>query len=388
LRRAKAYGGPVIVHTLTRKGLGYAPAENDAADHLHGVGVIDPETGKAMATAGPTWTGIFADEVVTAARERPDIVAVTAAMMNPVGLTKFAHEFPDRVYDVGIAEQHAVTSAAGMAFAGLHPVVAIYATFMNRAYDQLLMDVALHSAAVTFVLDRSGVTGEDGASHNGMWDLSVLSTVPGLRIAAPRDGARVRELFREAIAIDGPTVVRFPRGALPADIPAVTSASVPGSIDVLQNEGQPDVLVVAVGSMATCALDVARRLVDQVGVAVVDPRWVLPIDPALVELAKQYRLAVTIEDNLRVGGFGNALACALQDARVTTPVSIHGLPQQFLDHGKRAEVLTKYGLSAQDVARRVVEQISALNPDLGAMGQDAREDLAEHAPLNDPPHQP
>jgi 1-deoxy-D-xylulose-5-phosphate synthase len=389
LRRAKAYGGPVIVHTLTRKGLGYAPAENDAADHLHGVGVIDPETGKAMATAGPTWTGIFADEVVTAARERPDIVAVTAAMMNPVGLTKFAHEFPDRVYDVGIAEQHAVTSAAGMAFAGLHPVVAIYATFMNRAYDQLLMDVALHSAAVTFVLDRSGVTGEDGASHNGMWDLSVLSTVPGLRIAAPRDGARVRELFREAIAIDGPTVVRFPRGALPADIPAVTAASVPGSIDVLQNEGQPDVLVVAVGSMATCALDVAGRLVDQgVGVAVVDPRWVLPIDPALVELAKQYRLAVTIEDNLRVGGVGNALACALQDARVTTPVSIHGLPQQFLDHGKRAEVLTKYGLSAQDVARRVVEQISALNPDLGAMGQDAREDLAEHAPLNDPPNQP
>jgi 1-deoxy-D-xylulose-5-phosphate synthase len=361
LRRAKAFGGPVIVHALTHKGLGFAPAENDDADRFHGVGIIDPETGRALADSGPTWTGVFADEAVAVGRERPDVVAITAAMMQPVGLGPFAAEFPDRVYDVGIAEQHAATSAAGLAFAGLHPVVAVYATFLNRAYDQVLLDVALHRAPVTFVLDRAGVTGDDGASHNGMWDLSVFATVPGLRIAAPRDGDQLRALFREAVAVDdGPTLVRFPKGSLPDAVPAVDSA---GPVDVLHRAGEPDVLVIAVGAMATCALEVAERLGDQgIGVTVVDPRWVLPVDPALVDLAGAFRLVVTLEDNLRAGGVGAAVLTALQDARVSTPVTIIGLPHRFLEHAKRSDVLAETGLSAQQIARDVVERVSGLTP--------------------------
>ncbi len=303
LRRAKAFRGPVIVHALTRKGLGYAPAENDDADRFHGVGVIDPETGRSVADAVPTWTGVFADAIVEAGHQRDDIVAITAAMLQPVGLRAFAEEFPERVYDVGIAEQHAVTSAAGLAFGGMHPVVAVYATFMNRAYDQVLLDVALHKAPVTFVLDRAGVTGDDGASHNGMWDLSIFQTVPGLQIAAPRDGQRLRELFAEAIAVDdGPTLVRYPKGALPDEVEALEQV---GRTDVLHRSGDNDVLIVAVGAMVACALEVAERLGDQgIGVTVVDPRWVRPVSPDLVSLASDFRLVVTIEDNLRVGGVG------------------------------------------------------------------------------------
>ncbi|HEX5016814.1 MAG TPA: 1-deoxy-D-xylulose-5-phosphate synthase [Actinomycetes bacterium] len=361
LRRAKAFRGPVIVHALTRKGLGYAPAENDDADRLHGVGVIDPETGRAVAASGPTWTSVFADELVKAGETRPDVVAITAAMLQPVGLQPFAQRFPNRVYDVGIAEQHAVTSAAGLAFGGLHPVVAVYATFMNRAYDQVLLDVAMHRAPVTFVLDRAGVTGEDGASHNGMWDLSVFSTVPGLQIAAPRDGERLRELFEEALAVDdGPTLVRFPKGALPEDVEAVERV---GSVDVLRRTGASDVLVVAVGPMASCALDVAERLDDQgIGVTVVDPRWVLPVGDDVVELARGFRLVVTIEDNLRVAGFGSAVLEKLQDAEVTTPVHVVGLPHRFLEHAKRPQVLEEVGLTAQQIAREVVGRVSGLSP--------------------------
>ena len=361
LRRARAFRGPVIVHALTRKGLGYAPAENDDDDRLHAVGVVDPETGRAVAASGPTWTSVFADELVKAGHERADVVAITAAMMQPVGLGPFAEAFPDRVHDVGIAEQHAVTSAAGLAFGGMHPVVAVYATFMNRAYDQLLLDVALHRAPVTFVLDRAGVTGEDGASHNGMWDLSVFSTVPGLRIAAPRDGDQLRALFAESLAIDdGPSMVRYPKGALPRPIDAIERID---GLDVLRRTGTPDVLIAAVGPMALCALDVAERLDDQgIGVTVVDPRWVLPVSDSLVRLGKNYRLVVTIEDNLRVAGFGAATLEALQDAEVTTPVHVVGLPQRFLEHAKRAEVLAEVGLTAQQVARDVVERVSGLSP--------------------------
>jgi 1-deoxy-D-xylulose-5-phosphate synthase len=361
LRRARAFRGPVIVHALTRKGLGYAPAENDDADRFHGVGVIDPETGRALAQSGPSWTGVFSDEVVALGHERDDIVAITAAMMQPVGLGAFAEAFPERVFDVGIAEQHAATSAAGLAFTGLHPVVAVYATFLNRAYDQVLLDVALHRAPVTFVLDRAGVTGDDGPSHNGMWDLSVFSTVPGLRVAAPRDGDQLRTLLREAVAVDdGPTLVRFPKGALPAPVAAIDSV---GPVDVLHRAGEQDVLIVAVGAMVGCALEVAERLGDQgIGVTVVDPRWVLPVDPAVVGLARSYRLVVTVEDNLRVGGVGSAVLTALQDAQVDTPVSIVGLPLRFLEHAKRAEVLAELGLTAQQVARDVVERVSGLTP--------------------------
>jgi 1-deoxy-D-xylulose-5-phosphate synthase len=361
LRRAKAFRGPVIVHALTRKGLGYAPAENDDADRLHGVGVIDPETGRAVAASGPTWTSVFADELVKVGNTRADVVAITAAMLKPVGLQPFAEQFPNRVYDVGIAEQHAVTSAAGLAFGGMHPVVAVYATFLNRAYDQVLMDVALHRAPVTFVLDRAGVTGDDGASHNGMWDLSVFSTVPGLQIAAPRDGEQLRQTFSEAIAVDdGPTLLRFPKGALPETIPAIERT---GSVDVLRRTGASDVLVVAVGPMAACALDVAERLDDQgIGVVVVDPRWVLPVSFDVVEMARECRLVVTIEDNVRVAGFGAAVVESLQDAEVATPVHVVGLPLRFLEHAKRGQVLEEAGLTAQQIARDVVERVTGLAP--------------------------
>ncbi len=360
LRRAKAFRGPVIVHALTRKGLGYAPAENDDADRFHGVGVIDPETGRAITASGPTWTGVFSEAIVTAAQQRDDIVAITAAMLQPVGLGPFAEAFPDRVFDVGIAEQHAVTSAAGLAFGGMHPVVAVYATFMNRAYDQVLLDVALHNAAVTFVLDRAGITGDDGASHNGMWDLSIFQTVPGLQIAVPRDGLRLRELFAEAIAVDdAPTLLRYPKGALPADVEAVDQV---GTTDVLHRSGASDVLIVAVGAMVGCALEVADRLDDQgIGVTVVDPRWVKPVSPDLISLTAGFRLVVTLEDNLRVGGVGATITEEMQDAEVSTPVHIVGIPQEFLEHAKRADLLEAKGLTAQHVARAVVERVSGLS---------------------------
>ena len=360
LRRAQGYGGPVIVHVLTHKGLGYAPAENDEADQFHAVGVIDPETGQPLAPSGTSWGAVFADEMVAVGAQRPDVVGITAAMLQPVGLDGFARAYPDRVFDVGIAEQHAVTSAAGMAYGGLHPVVAVYSTFLNRAFDQVLMDVALHHAGVTFVLDRAGVTGDDGPSHNGMWDVSILQVVPGLRLAEPRDSATLREELREALTVaDAPTVLRFPKGAVPDDIPAVTRI---GGVDVLRRSGQPDVLLVAVGSMAGTGLEVAARLTAQgIGCQVVDPRWVKPVDPELVAMVAAHRLVVTVEDSGRVGGVGTALAQALRDAGVSTPLRDFGIPARFLDQGKRAEVLAEIGLTAQAISRAVVEAMARLD---------------------------
>jgi len=357
LRRAKAFGGPVVVHVITRKGNGYAPAEDDQDDHFHGIGVFDPDTGRPLAVMGDTWTGAFADEMVKVGRERPDVVAITAAMLIPVGLHLFADRYPERTFDVGIAEQHAATSAAGMAYGGLHPVVAVYATFVNRCFDQILMDVALHRAGVTFVLDRAGVTGDDGASHNGMWDLSVLSIVPGIRIAAPRDGATLRAELREALDVDdAPTVVRFSKGALPQDIPALDRI---GGMDVVARSGDEDVLVVAVGSMVPLGIDVAQRLEAQgIGVTVVDPRWVLPVDDALPALAARHRLVVVVEDNGRTGGVASAVQQRLTDVGVPTAVRGFGIPQRFLDHGKRAQVLEEIGLTAQEVSRQVVEAVA------------------------------
>ncbi len=360
LRRAQGYGGPVIVHVLTHKGLGFAPAENDEADQFHAVGVIDPETGQPLAPSGTSWGAVFADEMVAVGAQRPDVVGITAAMLQPVGLDGFARAYPDRVFDVGIAEQHAVTSAAGMAYGGLHPVVAVYSTFLNRAFDQVLMDVALHRAGVTFVLDRAGVTGDDGPSHNGMWDVSILQVVPGLRLAEPRDGATLREELREALTVaDAPTVLRFPKGAVPDDIPALTRI---GGVDVLRRSGQPDVLLVAVGSMAGTGLEVADRLTAQgIGCRVVDPRWVKPVDPELVAMVAAHRLVVTVEDSGRVGGVGTALAQALRDAGVNTPLRDFGIPARFLDQGKRAEVLAEIGLTAQAISRAVVEAMARLD---------------------------
>jgi 1-deoxy-D-xylulose-5-phosphate synthase len=361
LRRARDFGGPVIVHAVTVKGYGYQPAVDDEADCLHSVGVIDPVTGKAVNVSARGWTSVFSEEMVKVGAERPDVVAITAAMLQPVGLHAFSCEYPERTFDVGIAEQHAVTSATGLALGGMHPVVCLYATFLNRAFDQALMDTALHRQPVTFVLDRAGVTGEDGASHNGMWDLSLLQLVPGIRLAAPRDAATLREELREALAVDdGPTAVRFPKGAVGDDIAALERR---GPVDVLRRERGDDVLLVAVGSMARLALEVADRVAAQgIGVTVVDPRWVAPVPAELVELAASYRLVVTVEDGGRAGGVGATVSQALRDADVDVPARDIGIPQRFLDHGTIAEVRAGIGLTAQEVARRVVEQVARLEP--------------------------
>ena len=365
LRRARGFGQPVIVHAITHKGLGHAPAENDALDHFHSVGVVDPETGTPLAASGTSWTRVFSDAMVEVGASRRDVVGVTAAMLQPVGLDAFAKAYPGRVFDVGIAEQHATTSAAGMAFGGLHPVVAVYATFLSRAFDQVLMDVALHRAGVTFVLDRAGVTGEDGASHHGMWDLSVLAVVPGLRIAAPRDAATLRAELHEALDVDdAPTVLRFPKGAVCRDLPALERL---GGVDVLLRSGEPDVLVVSVGAMAETCLEIGDRLTHQgVGVTVVDPRWVVPVDDHIPVLARSHRLVCVVEDGVRDGGIGASVVRALTDAAVTTPVRTFGIPRRFLPHGTRAQVLTEIGLTAQDVSRAVTEVMAGLEAKPGS----------------------
>ena len=346
LRAARGYHGPVIVHAITEKGRGYAPAENDEADRFHGVGVIDPETGIPVSNGGPTWSGVFADELVAIGRERPDVVAITAAMLAPTGLDRFAAEFPERTFDVGIAEQHAVASAAGMAYAGLHPVVAVYATFLNRAIDQVLMDVALHRAGVTIVLDRAGVTGDDGPSHNGMWDLSLLRIVPDVRIAAPRDEATLRQALREAVSVaDGPTVVRFPKGRLAEPLPALAQRD---GIDLLHADPDPRLLLVGIGSMAGPAREAAAKLsAEGIGCIAASPVWVAPMPDALVALAGEVGAVVTIEDNGVVGGVGAGLAVACADAGLAVRSRRLGIPQQFLDQGARPGLLEQFGLTAQ-----------------------------------------
>ncbi|ROR91330.1 1-deoxy-D-xylulose-5-phosphate synthase [Nocardioides aurantiacus] len=379
LTQAKRFGGPVIVHAITRKGFGYDPAERNEADQFHQIGPFDVETGVGT-PKGRIWTDYFAEEMVALGADRSDVVGITAAMLYPVGLDRFAAAYPERTFDVGIAEQHAVTSAAGLALGGFHPVVAIYATFLNRAFDQVLMDVALHGCGVTFVLDRAGVTGDDGASHNGMWDMSVLQVVPSLRMCSPRDGARVAELLRECVEVDdAPTVLRLPKGAPPAtDLEAVDRV---GSMDVLVRDGARDVLIVGVGSMAAVGVDVAARLADQgIGVTVVDPRWVKPWDPAIVPLAREHRLVVCVEDNGRVGGCGSTLLQLLNDERVPTPFRQHGIPQEFLDHAKRDVILERIGLTAQSLARGIVEEVTALDGEHATRDADLHDPAAGRGP--------
>ncbi|ACQ80213.1 deoxyxylulose-5-phosphate synthase [Beutenbergia cavernae DSM 12333] len=365
LRRAKAFDGPVIVHVITEKGRGYTPAEEDVADRFHAVGKIHPETGLPVAPSRFGWTAVFADEIVAIARQRSDVVGVTAAMLHPVGLAPMAEEFPDRVFDVGIAEQHAVTSAAGMAFAGLHPVIGLYATFLGRGFDQLLMDVGLHKAGVTFVLDRAGLTGEDGASHNGMWDIAMTSIVPGLRLAAPRDETTLREELREAVAVDdAPTVLRYPKGALPEALPAVQRVGGAYGPDVLARhagDGGARVLVVGVGAFAACAVEVGERLAQHgIGGTVVDPRWVLPVGSELLELAQGHDLVVTVEDGLVTGGAGSHLRDALAAAGTHVPVQSHGIPRTYLEHASRAELVAELGLRPADVAREAASAVAHL----------------------------
>lgn len=362
LQRAKRFGGPVIVHCLTEKGRGYTPALEDEADRFHAVGKIHPDTGLPISTSGLDWTSVFGEEMVKLGHEREDIVAITAAMLQPVGLGKFEEAFPDRIYDVGIAEQHGAVSAAGLATGGLHPVFAVYATFLNRAFDQVLMDVALHKCGVTFVLDRAGVTGTDGASHNGMWDMSILQCVPTLRIAAPRDADQVRAQLREAVAVDdAPTVVRFSKGAVG---PAVKAVGRAGGMDILREPkaARPDVLVVSVGALAPMCLEIAD-LLDAQGISstVVDPRWVKPVDEALAPLAERHRVVVTVEDNSRAGGVGSSVAQALRDAGVDVPLRDFGIPPVFLDHASRGEVMAEIGLTAPDIARQVTGLVAKLD---------------------------
>jgi 1-deoxy-D-xylulose-5-phosphate synthase len=361
LRRARHFGGPVIVHAVTRKGNGYLPAENDEAEQMHSPAAFDPETGLPTAPPSVGWTSVFAEEMVALGARRPDVVAITAAMLGPTGLAAFAQAYPERCFDVGIAEQHALTSAAGLAAAGLHPVVAVYSTFLNRAFDQLLMDVALHGQAVTLVLDRAGVTGNDGPSHNGMWDLSLLGVVPGMRVAAPRDATTLREELAEAVAVhDGPTAIRFPKGAVIESVPALRRVD---GIDVLHESapGGDGVLMVCAGAFGELGVAAAQRLARQgIAVTVVDPRWVLPVPDALVELARWHRLVVTVSDCGRHGGFGSALADRLRAAECDVPLRDMAIPQRFLDHGGRDDVLAEVGLTAQGVARRVTEWAAGL----------------------------
>ena len=362
LRHARGFNAPVIVHVATNKGMGYGPAQADEAEQMHSTGIIDPQTGLATSVAAPGWTSVFSDELIKRAAKRRDVVAITAAMPGPTGLSAFRKRFPDRFFDVGIAEQHAMTSAAGLAMGGMHPVVAIYSTFLNRAFDQIMMDVALHGLPVTMVLDRAGVTGPDGASHNGVWDMSLLGIVPGMRVAAPRDAARLREELGEALDVkDGPTAIRFPKGDVGEDISAVERRAGVDVLAVPADGLSTDVLLVAVGAFASMALSVAERLRNQgIGVTVVDPRWVLPVPALIGSMAIDHKLVVTLEDNGVHGGVGSSVSAALRANEIDVPCRDVGVPQEFFEHASRNEVLAEVGLTEQNVARQITGWIAAL----------------------------
>jgi 1-deoxy-D-xylulose-5-phosphate synthase len=359
LLQAKEFGEPVLVHVITEKGRGHHPAVADEAEKFHAVGVVDPQTGAPLAKSSPSWTSVFADELLQVGRERQDIVAITAAMLGPTGLDKFEREFPERTIDVGIAEQHAVTSAAGLAFAGLHPVVAIYSTFLNRAFDQLLLDVALHKAGVTFVLDRAGITGDDGPSHHGIWDLALTGIVPTLHVAAPRDAVRLRETLRESLQIsDAPSLIRFPKGAVQGDIPAFERRD---GIDVLYRGESADVLLISVGAMATIAVEAASQAYREgVGVTVIDPRWVKPLPPSLISLAQRYKSVVVLEDGIRHAGIASSISELFREAGLNVALHSIGVPLEFIEHSKRAQILVDLGITAQKISRDIVEWSSTV----------------------------
>lgn len=359
LLQAKEFGEPVLVHVITEKGRGHHPAVADEAEKFHAVGVVDPQTGAPLAKSSPSWTSVFADELLQVGRERQDIVAITAAMLGPTGLDKFEREFPERTIDVGIAEQHAVTSAAGLAFAGLHPVVAIYSTFLNRAFDQLLLDVALHKAGVTFVLDRAGITGDDGPSHHGIWDLALTGIVPTLHVAAPRDAVRLRETLRESLQIsDAPSLIRFPKGAVQGDIPAFERRD---GIDVLYRGESADVLLISVGAMAAIAVEAASQAYREgVGVTVIDPRWVKPLPTSLISLAQRYKSVVVLEDGIRHAGIASSISELFREAGLDVALHSIGVPLEFIEHSKRAQILEDLGITAQKISRDIVEWSSTV----------------------------
>ncbi|MTA03825.1 MAG: 1-deoxy-D-xylulose-5-phosphate synthase, partial [Actinobacteria bacterium] len=358
LQKAKVFGEPVLIHAITEKGRGHKPAMDDEAEKFHAVGIVDPATGASLSKSVTSWTKVFSEELIEIARERKDIVAITAAMLGPTGLAAFEKEFPSRTIDVGIAEQHAVTSAAGMAFAGLHPVVALYSTFLNRAFDQLLLDVALHKAGVTFVLDRAGVTGDDGPSHHGIWDLALTGIVPTMHVAAPRDAARLRETLREAAEIsNAPSMVRYPKGAVQSDIPAFERRD---GIDVLYRGESADVLLVSIGSMAAIAVEAASMAYREgVGVTVIDPRWVKPLPTSLITMSQRYKSVVVLEDGIKHGGIASSISEMFREAGLTTPIHSIGVPLEFIEHSKRSEILNDLGITAQNISRSIVEWNSA-----------------------------
>jgi 1-deoxy-D-xylulose-5-phosphate synthase len=354
LQQAKKFEGPVLVHAITEKGRGHAPAIQDEAEKFHAVGVVDPETGEPLSKGGPSWTSVFSQALVDLGRQREEVVAVTAAMLGPTGLDKFQREFPDRTLDVGIAEQHAATSAAGMAFTGLHPVVAVYSTFLNRAFDQLLLDVALHKAGVTFVLDRSGITGDDGPSHHGIWDLALTGIVPNAHVAAPRDGAQLRELLSECVSInDAPSIIRFPKGAVAKDLPAFERRD---GIDILYRGESADILLISVGAMASIAVDAAAQAYREgVGVTVIDPRWVKPLPvSALLAMSRRYKRVVVLEDGIKHGGIASTLSEIFRESSVEMPIHSIGVPLEFIEHSKRNEIMEDLGLTVQNVTRQLV----------------------------------
>ena len=353
LENAKRFQGPVIVHAITEKGRGHLPALNDEAEKFHAVGVVDPETGEPLAPSGTSWTRVFSDELISLGEKKKEIVAITAAMLGPTGLDAFAKRFPNRTFDVGIAEQHATTSAAGLAFTGLHPVVAVYSTFLNRAFDQLLLDVGLHGAGVTFVLDRSGITGDDGPSHHGIWDLALTSIVPGIRVAAPRDGQRLRELHAEAVEInDGPSVIRFPKGQVASELRAFERRD---GIDVLYRGESADVLLIAVGAMAHLAVEAASIAYQEgVGVTVVDPRWVDPLPAHLVTMAGRFSEVVVLEDGIEGRGVATTFEMLMRESGSMRTIHSIGVPQRYIEHSKRGEILADIGLTSGAVAQRLV----------------------------------
>ena len=357
--QAKEFGEPVLVHVITEKGRGHKPAVADEAEKFHAVGVVDPETGTPLAKSATSWTSVFADELVALGKSRKDIVAITAAMLGPTGLDKFEKEFPERTIDVGIAEQHALTSAAGLAYAGMHPVVAVYSTFLNRAFDQLLLDVALHRAGVTFVLDRAGITGDDGPSHHGIWDLALTGIVPTLHVAAPRDGSRLRETLRESVEItDAPSLIRFPKGAVQSDIPAFERRD---GIDVLYRGESADVLLISVGAMAAIAVEAASQAYREgVGVTVIDPRWVKPLPQTLVSMAQRYKSVVVLEDGIRHAGIASSISELFREAGLNVALHSIGVPLEFIEHSKRSEILEDLGITAQKISRDIVEWSSTV----------------------------
>lgn len=369
LSYARDYEGPIIVHVVTEKGHGFAPAVNEPQDQMHSTGAIDPVTGVPKGKSQPGWTAVFSEELIAAAEKRDDIVAITAAMAGPTGLMPFADKFPDRFFDVGIAEQHAMASASGLALGGLHPVVAIYSTFLNRAFDQLLMDIALLKQPVTIVLDRAGVTGSDGPSHNGVWDMSLTTIIPGIHVAAPRDGQRLRELFQESLDIDsGPSVVRFPKGNLLEDMDAV--ATTVDGVDILYEsseegsveESAKKVLIISVGAMAARSLGAADILEEQgMSVTVVDPRWLCPVAPSLIEMADAHDIVVVAEDGMMRAGVGSLFDEAFSAAEVDTPLRRVAFPSIFPKHGSRGEVLEEVGMDAEGIAATVTEWVDNLH---------------------------